>query len=427
MTFACGARVSEDAYRDGPRGGSLPPLQRTGEHPDPAPLGTETMRPSGGSVAASALAARPDPSLDPMSVTPVASTSAAWSAPDPMTPKREALVKDLRSGPPELGAKLTARPADYEPPLPRLGTSGWRSSTEVFCDTASGEGRSALLWADSAGVAALTHVGPGRGGSDLRYNDGTGWRWLMGQETIDLNLLSGYPEGQRLLVGGPLAVDVNLDGSLGLSIERKPTWPAALQGIDASHAAVVFIGCGRACGGDVVAYRQTNAWVVSARVQGEAWSLWANDDSILLPNSFPVAPTLDPELRTLEVPEGGSWSLAIVGASPDNLWVFPDTNGPALHWESGAWTKSRNMQEAPVQAYSNGVQTFLITAHRFYRVEDDLTLVVQLDADGTVTFDSITGNPQGELFLALHDTKLDTHACNGETLVMFDGEEFHVF
>lgn len=433
----CGARIADDDLRRSSAAGSVDSTSELGgalgsvavnASAQPVnPPGAETAQSNGGSNRGSAPNEQSGSSGQAAAPVPSVSES-PWLPANEGTTEREAFEADLRSGAPQPNPKAPSRPADYQLPLPGVGEPGWRGSTEPFCDSERGKDRRTVLWADDSLVAALTHATTNVSGSDLRYNDGTGWRWLLGMNSTNLELLTGFPGGQRLLVGGMVAVEVNLDGSLGLSVERIDRWPHIMQGIDAEHAAIGFQGCGRACGVTHVAYRRAEGWGVNGFISGDPHAFWASNDLILLPDSRALRKTSQPELRAFragdqEPPIG---VRALVGQVPEKLWVFSEDRLTVLLWNNETLTYLDELKETPLQAFSDGEQAYFVTPHGFGRIKEHITPIAELDPEGTVTFESITGNSKGELFLALHDSSLEAYACGGELVVMYDGAQFHL-
>src|SRR5688572_24825811 len=107
-------------------------------------------------------------------------------------------------------------PEDYVPPLP-VGEPGWRDSIEAFCSDVPPKW-TAEMWADADGVAVLTASCPMilDGGcqsrTELWYNDGSGWEWLLGLDDAASHL-SGVPGGD-LLFDADRAVAIGRDGEV---------------------------------------------------------------------------------------------------------------------------------------------------------------------------------------------------------------------
>jgi hypothetical protein len=408
---ACGARVEPDGPRLASASGVSAPSAATGA------LSPQLVPTATGETDLLPTASEPAPTVYPWEPIPA----------DAPTEKYEEFVVGLRAEAPAVDPNVLARPTNYLPPLPRLTLPGWRDSVETFCDVqpppfTRSIVRRTTLWADLDGVAALSFSAAG---SDLRYNNGTGWRWLMGHTSESFSLLAGYPRGSRLIVGGAIVVDVNLDGSLGASAERTSGWPHVIQGIDHGHAVALFQGCGRGgCGVESVFYKNPSGWLKGASPGARLGAIWANNDVFYIPNTKVSRITTSPEMQALNLPDEQT-PTAIVGVLPNSLWVFTQS-ASVLRWLNYEWIPIGTLDEAATHAFSDGLGAYYITPHTFGRVGDSISLIAELDPTGTVTFEAISGQSD-EVYLSLHDTSLAAYACGTELLVRYQSDKFALF
>jgi hypothetical protein len=343
-------------------------------------------------------------------------------------PLEEYLEKYAWDGP--FTADRPPAPEDHPALLP-LGEPGWRDSTEYLCSELTGR-TNGELWADDEGVALLTASCPfildGHGsgclsGSELWFNDGSGWAWIWG--------LARPEAGLAGVAGGPLLVDVRgglavgRDGQVQSELASSANYAFDFFGDGLGPAYALLPGEER---GQLYRY-DGDDWTELGTFSQTTWSFPSSlaviDDEAYFVDSARVArAALGSDFEVMPgVPSGGTY-IGLTGTAPDRLWLA-DYYGTVLHYDGANWLELGAFEGEFRDFLTVDDQVFLLTSTQFSRVNDSGVFVIHELEVGT--FYSIAGVDPREVFLSARDYELEDYECGGLQTFVYDGEEFHRF
>jgi hypothetical protein len=351
--------------------------------------------------------------------------------------------------------------AVWDPLIENLGDPGWRESTEPWCDEPMAEWITEWgfdVWSDSRGVFVLLseenwgEAIPVFAVNEIYFNDGTGWSSVLDME--------GTPEGW---------VDIKVSDIIG--IPNGPLW--ALCGSDhylmlvEDGSLVPYVDV---WAHDIHVVSETSVYAALgtsprlATFDGTEWSpfpgepvpfdvkqVWANDEVVFLAGDNGTIISL----------EDGHWIVhdtgtlssfnEIWGLSGDDIWAST-YGGELIHFDGTEWTDAEwpNMGDDSdychrsdqniLGMWGTADKLFMHTAKQFF-VWDGSTFSVlaywpgeesgeypEINCEGQVIINSIWGNSDTEVFLAVYDESYFGRSCTRpEFLLWWDGSEFHWF
>jgi hypothetical protein len=317
-------------------------------------------------------------------------------------------------------------PTDYVPPVP-TGEPGWRDSTGTLCSRLPDQ-RRGELWADADGVALLTAAcrrdsdEPCGTGSELWYNDGSGWDWLFGLE-IDTYGLAGVGGGDLLVQSQATgAIAMGRDGELhgGSPDDADLAWRLFGDGLGPAYALLIEpVSNAHLYEYDGTAWTDLTTfpdWVADSFevVDGVAYTTYAG-----IVGRVP----LGGEFELMDIPAGPH--ADITGLSADNLWVADAGDGDILHYDGDAWTQIGKHQSTLLALLAVEDEVYFISDSQFGRLtETDVSIIQTLQG---ATFEGLAGVSKDEIFISLIDGELAGTKCGGLQVFVYDGEEFHRF
>jgi hypothetical protein len=350
---------------------------------------------------------------------------------------------ELKEGPNEDDDR-PERPADHSLGL-ELGELGWQGSTTPLCTGMTGVARM-NVWADAEGVAILLHADEcspflehecAVHGSEVWYNQGSGWSWLIGFSNKDV--VSSNLSSLAGLVGGDLLVGAS-EGVLALGRQggfwqtESTTDPAGLVDDRRGGAYSAFMEVGTL---DIkgpppfhVAAFDGATWKVMVDDQHEEFTRLRVIDGTPYLVTNQMYRLTEGELEALpELPGGTSGVQDLLGTAADDLYAFASglEGTLVLHLEGGAWTAIAMLDSAIVDGWADGDGAYLVTEKTFGRVSASGFEPLATLGDGTAKFTSIHGVSATEIFLAALDTSLYEYACDAPFLLHWDGAELHRF
>lgn len=316
-----------------------------------------------------------------------------------------------------------------------LGSPGWRESGTRVCPSMR-ESTRAELWADEDGVALLVaadcvpildgHGYCGTPGVELWYNDGGGWRWLLGVGRPWL-FLGGVPGGD-LLMGGPAVVGAQAISRSGMLGSTSPNvfgavWALGDDGIGAAYGlfgtstSVRTLQRFDGTTWDTLRGTENTGIAATTRIElaivddvayvaaeGLLHRAVANAPFELLPN-VPVIPY-----------------LGITGTSAEGLWAASN-QGQILHFDGQAWSAIGTFSGTFKQFWSDGESVYFVSEAQFgLATEDSVEILATLPFG---SFQSVAGISPTEIFVSVLDELVQDYACDGQYVFFFDGAEFH--
>ncbi|HKQ70082.1 MAG TPA: hypothetical protein VJT73_12125 [Polyangiaceae bacterium] len=342
----------------------------------------------------------------------------------------------VASGPPRMAIDRP-RPPSWDPPI-RLGTSGWRSSTETFCTPNRGLLNEYSLWSDPRGVYVLASDGCnpladapcGEEGFVLQVNDGGGWRLLYDTGVAATSTrLTGF-------VGGPLVI---IDNGCGIGLFDNGTFTCEAPVVSVAHVFPIDDQLAYATDENRLLRRDAGRWVHVATVDERITALWADHDRILLAGRHQAVFEKRGEgpITRLSAVPAGDYS-AVWGFGTAEIWLG-NTAAQLVHFDGSTWlTFPASSSEAGSRDGISGVwgsqgQLYYYTRHEFGRWNGtavELLLPRLAGSQGStprLSYFSIWGNSPNEVFIALTDSTFVSYACAGLITMWFDGNTFHQF
>jgi hypothetical protein len=359
--------------------------------------------------------------------------------PEPWTWER--IQETARSAPTPVNGAARPRSPDFEPSLVPLGEPGWRDSKGTpFCHSLRFP-TVPSLWASGHGVAVLTRgecdsaldspsfecstlpIEERETGTDIRYNDGTGWRWIYGHPKA-LGGLSGIGDGTLVVSADEVGVaKLSLDGELTTVVSGVPgQYFSQVIGLSSGSMRVVVGDANDqflyAIDGDSVV--PLYSW------PGNTSTAWfAGDDNVTYvykDEQFLVRRNgSEPQLLP-QTPLGG-WTRLAVDPASGGLWAV-QTNLVA-HFDGDEWSVVGELPGEPRGIAAAGSDLYIVTWSHFLRATRSKvsTLVETYD----FFFTAITASPSGEIFVAARDKATMDDQCSGDFVAYWDGTEFHLF
>jgi hypothetical protein len=330
--------------------------------------------------------------------------------------------------PPEQPAPL------WNPPFP-LGSPGWRSSSVPYCTKNEGIFQAYDVWADFRGVFALiaadcnglASVACGREGTNLQFNDGTGWRTVYRSAAKDRLNLTGFDGGPVVLSNGSCSVqEIDIaDGG------------ATCLAIFASYAGTVFVvdsNDAYAWSGQKIEHFDGAQWTPFAQVQSNIVALWA-DSHIAVGVGAGQAIYFKADGSTSfaampNVPAGDYGSVWAFSAS--DIWAG-NTAGQLVHYDGSQWTtiptgSMDTTGQGIAELWGASGTLYFITPTEFGRYTGSSAQLLLTHTPGArISIDGMWGTSPTDVFLAVTDSQYRGYACEGAFLVYFDGSQFHEF
>jgi hypothetical protein len=341
-------------------------------------------------------------------------------------------------------------PLGWSPAIP-LGVSGWRQSSEPFCDTSQNPVTSLGIWASERGVfvsmtAQCKNDWCEDGGFALQFNDGSGWQVSITDTTQSpaypsTNRLSGLPESSAILIGytpidfAPYRTapdSVILFGKSGALVQpRLSAQPGsaavAAFGVGPEHAYVLVEENTERATSSVHEYK-SGTWHKLATLPTQALAIWADDETVLVAGAHEgVYRRLqaDPEFELLpNVPEGdyvSVWSFA-----HDDVWVGR-ADGQLAHFDGTLWNVFTTGTEQPIQRlWGADRRIFYISTTEFGRADEGGVEPLVRDGAG-LRFWDLWGRAADEVFLTVTEPTLAAFRCGEKRALWYDGVAFHRF
>jgi hypothetical protein len=353
----------------------------------------------------------------------------------------ERIRETARTAPTPVDNTAPPRAPDFAPPLMPLGQRGWRDSEgPTFCHSLR-FAEFPLLWADEEGIAVAT-LGHCEGaldsptfacasrpaeeqdtGTDIRYNDGSGWRWVYGHPVAVLGL-SGFAGTQTfILTAGEAGVaTLDLEGKLFPLFAGKPkhyyTAPTGL----ASGRVLVTVSDNESQ--SLLEVGESNASTIydsSGRWGGRyAWhsdTIYIYDDY-----SFYVASSGGAFEVIPDSPVGG-WEALAADAS-GGLWAA--STEQLVYFDGSAWTVIGDLPGESVHGIATvGDDLYLAASSHFLKATR--TEVTSIVYDLGLIFTAVAASPSGDVFVAARDMATANDQCSGDFVAYWDGAEFHLF
>jgi len=334
------------------------------------------------------------------------------------------------------------RPADYSLGL-ELGDPGWQVSTTPICTGMIGvDGME--LWADAAGVAVLLEAPCGTTaahdcavqGSEVWYNQGSGWTWLTGfsnENALSRSSFSldGLPGGDLLLVSGDGVLALGRDG--GFWDTMSPGYPGSLIDDGESRVYGAFT--------NVVVDAPARPSLDLASFEGVDWEMLGHQvegltrlsviDGTLYAVGKQLSRMTDGGLEALpELPQD-TIPLDLTGTGAEDLYAITEVPGvtQVLHLEGTDWIVVAEFDVPFVDSWADGDGAYLLTEDTFGRIsESGFEQLAKLDSALTsAKFTALYGVSGTEIFLAVLDPDLSAYACDTTFLFYWDGAELHTF
>ena len=322
-------------------------------------------------------------------------------------------------------------PEDYVPPLP-VGEPGWRDSTETFCSELLLK-QTTGIWADAEGVAVLTASCQAtldsfcESGTELWYNDGSGWEWLLGLQDADTtSILSGVAGGD-LLFRGSRAVAMGRDGEAHGGSPDEAGYVMSLFGDGTGPAYGTFHENTTAPEAGHLYRYGDGAWTDLATYADPTYAqdlvvvgdvayavLGSAIGRAALGSAFEAIPDVPPQ------------DYMVLGAlAEDDLWTAT-FEGAVLHYDGDSLTEIGEVEGGVLQFQAVEDEMYFISETTFGRVTGSEIEVIQ-ELDELATFQGLAGVASDEVFVAVMDEELEDYDCTGLEVFVYDGEQFHQF
>jgi len=355
----------------------------------------------------------------------------------PLEPTWEAWLDEYPVEGPHEDSREEA-PVDYEPPI-ALGEAGWRDSVEPLCSSVT-DVIEASIWADESGIALLSHAPPcnshagadpcGAHGSELWYNDGSGWVWLWGSTSQHKMSLTGIAGGD-LLLGGPGVLTIGRDGELLGQTSEEDGLTRALTG--AGGEAFAVLGGDPESGVPAQLHRFDGAeWTELGTLASDADIFWGVPDlELAVEPSVAYLGGLSGIYRSLDgddfeampdMPVGEYVGISAIDS--DSVWAA-NTAQQILHYDGESWTVIGEYVDSFHGFWNDGEEVYFVAERQFGRATTDSVEI--LEEAGTGFFRGITGVSSTEILVAFLDPTLVEYKCDSLLLLAHDGEEFHRF
>lgn len=360
----------------------------------------------------------------------------------PMGPTRDQYVEDLEQG----WGTVELLPEDDRPEAPEwdppfeLGDSGWRESTESFCQPFGLPPDMIALWATDDAVFAATsrhcsHVNTAQEycdeveGSAIYKNDGTGWI-LLDSPALRLPGEAAPLGDGRLLLG----MDVIYDPETGATLLDNPEW--ALNAEDITLAAAGGRAVAKAAppsfvregapvwwelsGNDWTRLEEIDAGSSTIAMDETGGLFLGQQDAILIGDSTGV--------EALEGAPAGVYSRGIWGNADGEVCAVNEP-GQLVCFDGSDFAVEATIEAASrVQFAEVGERLYFLDHYIFgFLAEGEVTTVIELPAEPSRTMTHLATNPSGEVFVSLIDSGLEDYACGSHVLMVYDGTELHRF